>query len=334
MRATITALAHHVPPDILSNEHYARLGVDDAWIRERTGIRERRFARDGGTSDLIVPAARACLERAGLSPKDVDCVLVATMTPDRLTPPTSALVQGKLGITGAWGFDLNAACCGFLNSLVTAASLVEAGAARRVLLCAADLMTRVADTEDPKTAPLFGDGAAVLLIEGTETPDVGVLDHVLRTDPAGELVLVIPAGGSARPASAETVARREHCLMMDGRTVFRAAVPGFVEVVKELLQRNSLTSEEVDWLVPHQANFRIIEAAADRLHFPMSKVMVNIDRFGNTSAATIPMCLAEWYDAGKLRSGDRLVLCSFGAGYMLGAVYVRWGLDSRRFEEA
>jgi 3-oxoacyl-[acyl-carrier-protein] synthase-3 len=326
MRATISALAHHVPADVLPNEHYARLGVDDAWIRERTGIRERRFARDGGTSDLIVPAARACLERAGRSPKDIDCVVVATMTPDRPTPPTSALVQGKLGITGAWGFDLNAACCGFLNSLVTAASIVEAGAARRLLLCAADLMTRVADMEDPKTAPLFGDGAAVLLIEGTETPDVGVLDHVLRTDPAGETVLVIPAGGSARPATAETVARREHCLLMDGRTVFRAAVPGFVEIVKELLDRNQLTSNDVDWLVPHQANYRIIEAAADRLHFPMSKVMVNIDRFGNTSAATIPMCLAEWHDAGKIRPGDRLVLCSFGAGYMLGAVYVRWGL--------
>src|SRR5207244_9726629 len=222
---------------------------------------------------------------------DIDCVVVATMTPDRPTPATAALVQGKLGIRAAWGFDLNAACCGFLNSLVTAASLVEAGAARRLLLCAADLMTRVADTEDPKTAPLFGDGAAVLLIEGTATPDVGVLDHVLRTDAAGETVLVIPAGGSARPATAETVARREHCLMMDGRTVFRAAVPGFVEIVKELLDRNHLTPADVDWLAPHQANFRIIEAAADRLHFPMTNGMLNIDRLANTPAAPIPMCL-------------------------------------------
>jgi 3-oxoacyl-[acyl-carrier-protein] synthase-3 len=326
MRATITAIAHCVPPEIVGNDAFAHLGVSDDWIRERTGISERRILRGGGTSDMIVPAARTCLERAHLKPCDIDCVLVATLTPDRISPPMSCTIQFKLGIEGAWGFDISGACSGFAMALVTAARFVETGTARRVLLCTGETMTRVTNYNDPKTAPLFGDGAAVMVVEAA-TDNSGVIDQVLRTDAVDESLLMIPAGGSRRPASSETAAANEHTLIMDGRAVYKAAVPGMMGVISELLRRNDLKIGEIDWIVPHQANARILEAVANRLDCPMSKVMVNIDRFGNTSAATIPLCLSEWYEAGKLRRGDKVMLCSFGAGYILAGVYLKWGID-------
>jgi 3-oxoacyl-[acyl-carrier-protein] synthase III len=326
MRATITAIAHCVPPEIVTNDAFASLGVSDDWIRERTGISERRILRGGGTSDMVVPAARTCLERAKLSTRDIDCVLCATLTPDRITPPMSCTIQHKLGIQKAWGFDISGACSGFSMALVTAARFVETGTAKRVLLCAGETMTRVTNYKDSKTAPLFGDGAAVMVVEKA-TDDSGVIDQVLRTDAVDEALLMIVAGGSRRPACAESVAAAEHTLMMDGRAVYRAAVPGMLGVITELLQRNNLKITDLDWLVPHQANARILEAVAGRLDCPMSKVMVNIERFGNTSAATIPICLSEWYEAGKLRRGDKVMLCSFGAGYILAGVYLKWGIE-------
>lgn len=326
MRATITAIAHCVPPEIVGNEKFASLGVSDEWIRERTGISQRRILRGGGTSDMVVPAALTCLERAGRTPADIDCVLCATLTPDRVTPPMSCTVQHRLGIKKAWGFDISGACSGFSMALVTAARFVETGTARRVLLCAGETMTRVTNYTDPKTAPLFGDGAAVMIVEASKD-DNGVIDQVLRTDAVDESLLMIIAGGSRKPACAESIANNEHGLMMDGRAVYKAAVPGMIGVITELLRRNDMKITDVDWIVPHQANARILEAVADRLKCPMNKVMVNIDRFGNTSAATIPICLSEWYESGKLRRGDKVMLCSFGAGYILAGVYLKWGID-------
>jgi 3-oxoacyl-[acyl-carrier-protein] synthase-3 len=329
MIALISAVAHFVPPFALQNpELAARLGVTEDWIVERTGIQERRIAQPGGTSDLILPAAEECLRRAHLVATDVDCVIVATITPDHLTPATAVTVIGRLGATRAWGFDLSAACSGFLYGLVTAASLVETGTARRVLVCGADRMSCVTDPDDRRTAVLLGDGAGVALVERGEDPTLGLLDHLLRVDANGEQDVVIPAGGSVLPATTETVRYRKHCLSVAGQPVFAAAVEGLTAITAELMGRNSLSIGDVDWFVPHQANLRILEVVADRLRVPFEKVVVNVDRYGNTSAATIPIALSEWQQAGRLRKGDRVVLCSIGAGYTLGAVYLRWSANS------
>jgi 3-oxoacyl-[acyl-carrier-protein] synthase-3 len=323
----ITAVAHHVPPGTLGNaELAARLGVTEDWIVERCGIRERRVAVDGGTSDLVVPAAEECLRRAGLAAQDVDCVIVGTITPDHLTPATAVSVIRRLGATRAWGFDLSAACSGFLYGLVTAAQLVQTGAARRVLVVGADRMSCVTDPDDRRTAILLGDGAGVALVECSDDPAVGLRDFLLAVDPRGENEIVVPAGGSVIPATPETAAERRHCLFMSGPPVFRAAVEGLTAVAASLMTRNRLSPADVDWFVPHQANLRILTAVAERLGIPREKVVVNVDRYGNTSAATIPIALSEWHTAGRLRPGDRVLACSFGAGYTLGAVYLVWAI--------
>jgi 3-oxoacyl-[acyl-carrier-protein] synthase-3 len=325
MSAVISAVAHHVPARVLGNaELAARLGVAEGWIVERTGIRERRIADAGGTSDLVVPAAEECLSRAGVPAAEVDCVLVATITPDHLTPATAVTVIRRLGASRAWGFDLSAACSGFLYGLVVAAQLVETGAARRVLVAGADRMSCITDPDDRRTAVLLGDGAGVALVERGDDPALGHIDHMLRVDAGGDQDVVVPAGGSALPATAETVRRREHCLFIAGQPVFTAAVEGLSAITAELMARNGLAVGDVDWFVPHQANLRILEAVADRLRAPWEKVVVNVDRYGNTSAATIPIALAERRQAGRLRRGDRIILCSIGAGYTFAAVYLRW----------
>lgn len=327
MSVALSAVAHFVPPAIRGNaELAARLGVTEDWIVERTGIRERRIA-DGATSDLVVPAAEECLKRAGVHPTDLDCVIVATITPDHPTPATAVTVIRRLGATRAWGFDLSAACSGFLYGFVTAASLVETGAARRVLVCGADRMSCITDPDDRRTAVLLGDGAGVALVESNENPALGLIDHLFRVDPTGEQDVVVPAGGSALPASVETVRQHKHCLFLAGKPVFTAAVEGLSAITAVLMTRNGLTPENLDWLVPHQANLRILEAVADRLRLPREKVAVNVDRYGNTSAATIPIALSEWWQAGRLRRGDKIVMCSIGAGYTLGAVYLRWAAN-------
>ena len=326
-RAAITAVGHYVPEDVYPNSYFeSYLDTSDEWIRERTGIRERRFARNGATSDLIVPAARMCLEQRGITPADIDCIIVATVTPDYFFPSTAAVVQQKLGVVNAWGFDLSAACSGFIFALVTAAKLVESGAAKRLLLCGADKMSAITDFQDRSTAVLFGDAGGVVLLEPSEDEQVGVLDYVLYMNGEGGKYLYMPAGGSAKPPSLETVKNREHYVHQEGRTVFKEAVVRMAEVTLEIMQRNGLRAEDIEWLVPHQANLRIITATAERMGLSMEKVMVNIDRYGNTTAATIPLCLSEWYAAGRLDYGDRLILVSFGAGYTWGAVYVRWSL--------
>jgi 3-oxoacyl-[acyl-carrier-protein] synthase-3 len=327
MRAAITATGSYVPPDIYTNAHFtAHLDTTDEWIRSRTGIVERRFAKDGGTSDLAVEAARRCLDARGVSAGTVDSILVATMTPDRPLPSTAAIVQRKLKASRAWGFDIAAACSGFVYALITATKLVESGAVRRALVCGADRMSTVIDPADRATAVLFGDGAGAVLVEPIDDDSVGILDHVCAMDGEGEEALYIPSGGSVRPPTVETVAAREHFVVQDGPAVFKAAVTGMADITASILARNELAGDAVDWLVPHQANRRIIEAVARRLGFDLDKVVVNLDRLGNTVAATIPLGLAELHERGKLSYGDRVVLSAFGAGYTAGAVYLRWAI--------
>ncbi|MGQ9818621.1 MAG: beta-ketoacyl-ACP synthase III [Candidatus Kapaibacteriales bacterium] len=328
MPATITSVAHYFPPDVYPNSYFeSYLDTSNEWIIERTGIRERRFSRNGATSDLIVPASRQCLEQRGISPESIDCIIVSTVTPDYMFPATAAVVQNKLGLKNAWGFDLSAACSGYLFGLVTAAKLVESGAVRNVLLCGADKMSAIVDFQDRTQAVLFGDGAAVTLIEMSDDPELGVLDHILRIDGEGGKYLYQAAGGSFKPATIETVQNREHYIHQEGQAVFKSAVIGMAEVTLEIMKKNNLRDDDVDWLVPHQANLRIITATAQRMGLPMEKVMVNIDKYANTTAATIPSCLSEWYQAGKLKRGNRLILASFGAGFTWGAVYMRWSMD-------
>ncbi len=327
MPATITSIAHYFPPDVYPNSYFEKyLDTSDEWIIERTGIRERRLAKNGATSDLIVPAAKLCLERRGLKTTDIECVIVATVTPDYMFPPTAAVVQNKLGIQRAWGFDLSAACSGFVFALVTAAKLVESGAVKNVLLCGGDKMSAITDFQDRAQAVLFGDGAGVALIEMSNDPELGILDQILRIDGEGSKFLYQPAGGSAKPASHETVDNREHYVHQEGQTVFKAAVKGMADVTLEIMEKNKLSKDDISWLVPHQANFRIISATAQRMGLPLDKVMVNIDRYANTTAATIPSCLSEWYESGKLKKGDKIIIASFGAGFTLGAIYMRWSI--------
>jgi len=328
-KAAITATGHYVPPDVYPNAWFEqRLETTDAWIQARTGIAERRFASWGGASDLALPAARRCLEMRGIEAAALDCIIVATMTPDRPIPSTAAVLQAKLGAINAWGFDLSGACSGFVYALVTATKLVEGGAARRVLVCGADRMSSVVDPMDRATAVLFGDGAGVVLVELSEDDEVGVFEHVCHMDGEGTPALHIPAGGSLMPASAESVAQRRHFVFQDGPTVFKAAVVGMAQVTEELLKRADLKLEDVAWMVPHQANRRIIEAVARRLGLSLERVVINIERYGNTVAATIPLGLSDWHQRGRLAYGDRIVLAAFGAGFTSGAVYLRWAIGA------
>lgn len=328
MSATITSIAHYLPPDVYPNSYFESfLETNDQWIVDRTGIYERRFAKDGATSDLIVPAAKLCLERAGLTPDDIDCVLVATVTPDHQFPATAAVVQHKLGMKNAWGFDISAACSGFLFAFVTACKLVEGGAAKRVLLCGADKMSSIMNFKDRSHAIIFGDGAGVCLIEKSDDDSMGMLDQILHIDGYGGQYLKQVAGGSFKPASAETVANEEHFIYQDGKAVFKAAVIGMADVSAEIMQKNNLTADDIAWLVPHQANLRIIDATANRMGLSKDKVMINIHKYGNTTAATLPLCLSEWNENGQLKKGDNIILSSFGAGYTWGAVYLKWNMN-------
>lgn len=329
-RAVITAVAHYVPPDVYDNKHFEKyLDTNDEWIQTRTGIKERRYARpEVATSDLALPAAEECIAQRGLSKKDIDCIVFATVTPDYVFPATACLLQHKLGLPKAWGFDLSAACSGFLYALETARRFVESGGARCVLVCGADKMTSIVNPNDRATAILFGDAGAAVLVESVENSEVGIVDSVLQVDGSGVEALYMPAGGSVCPASAESVAKNLHYAVQDGQTVFKSAVTKMAEVCYEIMQRNALTANDIHWLVPHQANFRIINATANRMGISSEKVMMNISRYGNTTAATIPMCLSEWQKDGKIAYGDNLILAAFGGGYTWGSMYVRWGIRS------
>jgi 3-oxoacyl-[acyl-carrier-protein] synthase-3 len=263
-----------------------------------------------------------------MRPEEVECIIVATVTPDYFFPSTACLVQQKIGATAAWGFDLSGACSGFLFAMVTAQQFIETGRHRNVLVIGADKMSAITDYTDRNTCILFGDAAAAVIVEATEEDGYGMLDAIVRCDGAGKDVLYLRAGGSAVPATAETVEKRLHYLYQDGKAVFKVAVVSMADVSAEIVERNGLTGAEIDWLVPHQANLRIIDATADRMGLDRSKVMINIDRYGNTTAATIPLCLSEWWLSGKLRRGHRVVMASFGAGYTWGSILLRWSVPN------
>lgn len=329
-RATISAVGHYVPDTLLTNADFEKMmDTSDEWIRTRTGIRERRILRQGATSDLAVGAINDMLRNRGLTAADIDLIVVATISPDMFFPSTACLIQDRIGAK-AWGFDVSAACSGFVYSLVIGAQFIEAGTCRRVVVVGADKMSSIVDYTDRTTAILFGDAGAAVLLEQAENPEEGIIDHILKADGSGRDHLYMLGGGSLNPSTHATVDNKMHFLYQDGKAVFKVAVVGMADVSAEIMERNGLTGKDVDWLVPHQANLRIIDACAERMGLDKSKVMVNIDRYGNTTAATIPLCLSEWWKAGRLQKGHTLVLSSFGAGYTWGSVLVRWTADNAR----
>lgn len=322
--AAITAVGGYVPEDKLTNFDLEKMvDTNDEWIRSRTGIEERRILKGEGkgTSDMAVQVVLQILEKKNLSPLDIDAVIVGTVTPDMMFPSTANLVCHKAGLKNAWGFDLLAACSGFLYSFSTGAALIESGRYKKVIVIGADKMSSIIDYSDRATCIIFGDGAAGVLLE-PDTDGYGLKDTILKSDGSGEPYLHMKAGGSRRPASAETVANKEHYAYQEGQTVFKAAVKGMADVSAELLERNSLTGNDIAWLVPHQANKRIIDATADRMGLSHDKVMLNIQRYGNTTAATIPLCLWEWEK--QLKKGDNIVLAAFGGGFTWGATWIKW----------
>ncbi len=316
----------YVPENVITNHDLSqRVETSDEWIRERTGIRERRIVSEGEcTSDLAVRAALDCLAGAGRRAEDLDLIIVSTVTPDMMFPATACVVQEKLGAKNAWGFDLSAACSGFLFALATGAQFVQTGAYERVMVIGADVMSTIADPTDRSTCVLFGDGAGAVLLEPATDPEQGILDHLLRCDGSGGEYLYMPAGGSRMPPSIETVQQRLHYIRQDGRMVFKFAVKYMAEISLEILRRNQMTPDALRWFIPHQANLRIIRSTADRLQLRDDQVVVNIDRYANTTAATIPMCLAEIFHQGSLKRGDLILMASFGAGFTWGGLLLRW----------
>jgi len=325
LRAAITAVGHYVPAKVLTNADLEKMvDTTDEWITSRTGIRERRILEHGATSDMAAEALRNLLERRGIGPEEIDLIIIATVTPDMFFPATAMLVQEKVGAKNAWGFDLSAACSGFLYALTTGAKFIETGTHKKVVVIGADKMSAITDYTDRANCILFGDAAGAVLLEPSEDPAYGILDHVMYADGSGAPYLYMLGGGSLHPPTHETVDKKMHYIYQDGKSVFKVAVVGMADVSVEIMKRNNLTADDIDWLVPHQANLRIIDATAERMGLDRSKVMINIDRYGNTTAATIPLCLSEWWEAGKLKKGQRLVLSAFGAGYTWGAILVRW----------
>ena len=324
-RATISAVASYVPERIVTNAELAkRLDTSDDWIVTRTGIRERRMGAPGETtSSMGAEAVRRLLARRGLSPDNVDALIVATATPDMMFPATACLIQDQLGFSQAWGFDLSAACSGFLYAMTVGAQLVAAGAHERVIVVGADLMSSIIDPFDRTTAVLFGDGAGAALLEPAE-PEYGLLDFYHRVDGSGRNDLLMPAGGSLLPASAATVAGRQHFLKQNGKVVFKFAVTQMVESVNVLLRRNGLTASDLTLVIPHQANQRILDAVAERLCVPHERVASVLARYGNTTGATLPLALDAALAEGKIKRGDLVVFAAVGAGFSAGATLVRW----------
>jgi 3-oxoacyl-[acyl-carrier-protein] synthase-3 len=325
-KAKITALGCYTPPGVLTNQDLERMvETSNQWIVERTGIVERHIAPpEMATSDMAVEAARIALDHRGIEARELDAIIVCTVTPDMLFPSTACLVQDRLGAKHAWGFDLVAACSGFIYGLTTAAHLVSAGSHKKVLVIGADTMSRIMDYTDRSTCILFGDGAGAMLVEPTEEGETGFIDFVNEIDGSGGDYLKQPAGGSRMPATAETVANRMHFVKQDGAQVFKYAVRKMFEASSNLLARNQLTPADIAVLIPHQANRRIISAAAERLGISCDKVVINIDRFGNTTGATIPLATREALELGKMKKGDLVVFAAVGAGYTVGANLWRW----------
>ena len=328
INAVITGIGGYVPDYVLTNEELSRMvDTNDEWIMTRVGIKERRILTEEGlgTSYMARKAAKQLIRKTGVNPDEIDALIVATSTADYHFPSTASIVIGKLGLKNAMAFDFWAACCGFIYSLDVATSMIQSGRYKKIILIGADKMSSATDYKDRSTCPLFGDGAGAVLLEAAEDTEYGLRDSYLRTDGIGLPFLHMKAGGSVSPASHFTVDHRMHFTYQEGRTVFRYAVTNMSADSALIAERNGLTKDSIQWIIPHQANMRIIEAVAKRLELPMEKVMVNIEHFGNTSAATIPLALWEYEP--KLRKGDNMIMTAFGAGFVHGANFVRWAYD-------
>jgi 3-oxoacyl-[acyl-carrier-protein] synthase-3 len=329
IRAAITGVNGYVPEYILKNDELSRMvDTTDEWIMTRIGIKERRILKGAGkgSSDLGTEAIKGLLKKTNTKPEEIDLLICATVTPDMQFPATGNIISDKVGIKNAFSYDLNAGCSGFLYALVTASKFIESGSHKKVIVVGADKMSSIADYTDRATCPLFGDGAGAVLLEPTQE-ESGIIDSLLQVDGVGRIHLHQKAGGSVKPASHETVDAREHFIYQEGQPVFKWAVSKMADVSVEIMERNNLKSKDIAWLVPHQANMRIIEATANRMKLAKEKVMINIQKFGNTTAATLPLCLWEWES--QLKKGDNIILTTFGAGFTWGAIYLKWAYNPK-----
>jgi 3-oxoacyl-[acyl-carrier-protein] synthase-3 len=329
IHAAITAVGGYVPETILSNADLEKMiDTTDEWITTRTGIKERRILRGEGmgTSDMAAKAVQMILDKTGIDPLDIELLICATTTPDHTFPATANIITDKCGLKNAYGYDVNAACSGFLYSLTTAAQFIETGRHKKVIVVGGDKMSSIMNYEDRATCIIFGDGCGAVLLEPNDDGN-GIIDSILRSDGAGKVHLHQKAGGSVKPASIETVMNKEHYVYQEGQTVFKFAVTNMAEVAYDIMQRNQLSHEDVKWLVPHQANKRIIDATRERMGLAEEKVMINIERFGNTTNGTLPLCLWEWEN--KLNKGDTIILAAFGGGFTWGSTYIKWAYDSK-----
>jgi len=330
IRAAITGIQAYAPDYILTNQELETMvDTTDEWITTRTGIKERHIQKGEGlgTSDMAVEAVKGLLRKTGTSPDEVDKVICATVTPDMLFPATANIVSDKAGIKNAFSYDLNAACSGFIYALVTASRFIEAGSHKKIIVIGADKMSSIVDYTDRQTCIIFGDAAGAVMLEPS-TDDNGIVDSILRTNGAGRVHLHQKAGGSVKPPSYDTIDAKEHFVYQEGQAVFKFAVTNMADVSVEIMEKNGLKSEDISWLVPHQANLRIVEATARRMGLDKEKVMINIQRYGNTTNGTIPMCLYEWED--QLKKGDNVVLAAFGGGFTWGSVYLKWAYDGKK----
>ncbi|MBX2979536.1 MAG: ketoacyl-ACP synthase III [Flavobacteriales bacterium] len=322
--AAITAVHGYVPEFTLSNQVLETMvETSDAWITERTGIKERRIlkGKDQGLSVMAIEAVNGLLKKRGIGPEEIDLMIVCTVTPDRVFPATANIICDAIGAKNAWGFDLGAACSGFLYGLTTGTQFIESGKHKKVVVVGGDKMSSIIDYEDRATCIIFGDGCGAVLLEPT-TEGVGIMDSILRSDGSGCQYLHQKAGGSMRPATERTVEHKDHYVYQEGKAVFKFAVTNMADVSAEIMEKNGLTADDVAWLVPHQANKRIIDATASRMGLDDSKVMVNIEKYGNTTSGTIPICLWEWES--RLKKGDNVILAAFGGGFTWGAVWIKW----------
>jgi 3-oxoacyl-[acyl-carrier-protein] synthase-3 len=325
--AAITAVGGYVPEYRLTNKELETMvDTNDEWIRSRTGIEERRILKGEGlgSSDMAVPAVLELCKKRGIDPAEIDCIICATVTPDMVFPATANIIGDKIGAVNAFGFDIGAACSGFLFALTTGASFIESGRYKKVVVVGVDKMSSIIDYSDRATCIIFGDGAGAVLLEVTDEGN-GVLDSILRSDGSGSKYLHMKAGGSVKPATMESVLAKEHYAYQEGQAVFKFAVKGMADVSYELMQRNNLTADDIAWLVPHQANLRIIDATASRMDLPKEKVMINIQKYGNTTAGTLPLCLWDWES--QLKKGDNIILAAFGGGFTWGATWLKWAYN-------
>jgi 3-oxoacyl-[acyl-carrier-protein] synthase III len=328
INAAITAVGGYVPEYRLTNAELEKMvDTNDEWIRTRTGISERRILKEEGkgSSDLAVPAVLELCRKRGISPNEIDCLICATVTPDMVFPATANIICDKTGAVNAFSFDIMAACSGFLYAVTTGTAFVESGRYKKVVVVGVDKMSSIVDYSDRTTCIIFGDGAGAVLLEPNEE-GLGIKDSILRSDGSGSKFLHMKAGGSVKPSTVETVLAREHFVYQEGQAVFKFAVKGMADISYELMERNNLTADDIAWLVPHQANLRIIDATANRMGLPKEKVMINIQKFGNTTAGTLPLCLWEWEK--QLKKGDNIILAAFGGGFTWGATWLKWAYNS------